>query len=70
MPGAVRTSIGARGIPREETHDVTSWGDGWGDSAPNRAREVPREVPREGAADPSNLDGTYKLGYLLPFKVM
>lgn len=28
------------------------------------------EAPREGSADPSNLDGTYKLGYLLPFKVM
>ena len=35
-------------------------------SAPARAGEV----PREGAVDPTNLDGTYKLGYLLPFKVM
>lgn len=61
MPGAVRTSIGARGIPREEPHDVTSWGNGLGEGAPG----LTVEVPREGAADPSNWDGTYKLGYLL-----
>lgn len=66
VPGAVRTSIGVRGIPREEAHDVTSWVDGWVDGVPSRAGEA----PREGAVGPSNLDGTYKLGYLLPFKVM
>lgn len=61
MPGAVRTSIGVRGIPREEAHDVTSWVDGLGGDAPGRAGEA----LRGDAADPSNSDGTYKLGYLL-----
>ena len=63
MPGAVRTSIGVRGIPREEAHDVTSWVDGLGGDAPGRAGEA----LRGDAADPSNSDGTYKLGYLLGF---
>lgn len=65
MPGAVRTSIGARGIPREETRDGTSWGDGR-----EAARQAVRLKRRARAPRTSNLDGAYKLGYLLLFRVM